>query len=568
MDIFTEISLVIVIATIISVLMRILKQPMLIGYILTGVIVGPAVFGVMQSDESLEVFSQFGIALLLFIVGLNLSPKVIREVGKVAVITGLGQVIFTSIIGYLISTLLGFDKVSSFYIAVALTFSSTIIILKLLSDKGDLDTLYGKISVGFLIVQDVLATIFLVIVSASALGNSFVDISIQLIWKSLLVGALLYVVIKFILPKLSAFFASSQEFLFLFSMGWGLGVASLFHILGLSVEIGALVAGVTLSLFPYHYEISSKMKPLRDFFLILFFVLLGSRLMLSNIYAVIIPAIIFSTYVLIGNPLIVMTLMGMLGFNKKTSFKSGLNVAQISEFSLILIALGYKLGHVDETVVSLITVVGLITIAGSSYMIMYSNKLYGLLSKYLSVFERKVKNKTSSQEEVFDSILFGYNRIGYDFLGVFRKIGAKYLVVDYDPSVINELESSGIECEYGDASDNEFLDGLSLKNVKMAISTIPDYDVTISLLDKIRAVNEFAIIMVLSHSIDDTYKFYEHGASYVVMPHFLGGAYASELVQKHKFDVQKFDLERENHMKNLSKRRALGHEHPKIEKNG
>ncbi|EKE05461.1 MAG: hypothetical protein ACD_19C00284G0003, partial [uncultured bacterium] len=352
MDIFTEISLVIVIATIVSVLMRVLKQPMLIGYILTGVIVGPAVFGVMQSPESLEVFSQFGIALLLFIVGLNLSPKVIREVGKVATITGLGQVVFTSIIGYLISSILGFDKVESFYIAVALTFSSTIIILKLLSDKGDLDSLYGKVSIGFLLVQDILATLFLVVVSASALGDTFGSIAIQLIWKSFLLGLLLFLFIKFILPRLSVYFATSQEFLFLFSIGWGFGLASVFHALGLSIEIGALVAGVTLSLFPYHYEISSKMKPLRDFFLILFFVLLGAELGVDNLSGAIIPALIFSAFVLIGNPLIVMTLMGILRFNKKTGFLSGLTVAQISEFSLILVALGYKLGHVDEKVIS------------------------------------------------------------------------------------------------------------------------------------------------------------------------------------------------------------------------
>lgn len=568
MDIFTEISIVIVIATIISALMKFLKQPMLIGYILTGVIVGPAVFGIMKSADSFEIFSQFGIALLLFIVGLNLSPKVIREVGKVAVITGLGQVIFTSVIGFLISLLLGFNKVESFYIAVALTFSSTIIILKLLADKGDLESLYGKISVGFLLIQDILATVFLVIVSASALGDSVLDVTVQLLWKSLLLVVLLYFVIKFLLPRLSTFFATSQEFLFLFSIGWGLGLAAFFHFLGLSIEIGALVAGVTLSLFPYHYEISSKMRPLRDFFLILFFVLLGSRLMVGNVAEIALIALVFSAFVLIGNPIIVMSLMGFLKFNKKTGFMAGLTVAQISEFSLILTALGYKLGHLDERVVSVVTLVGLVTIAGSSYMIMYSNHLYKLFAKYLGIFERKDRNKSVSQIETYDSILFGYNRIGFDFLGVFRKIGAKYLVVDYDPDVINDLEFSGVNCKYGDASDNEFLDELSIKGIKMAISTIPDYEVTVSLIDKIRSVNEDAIIMVISHSIDDAYKFYEHGASYVVMPHFLGGTYASGLVEKHKFNKLKFDLERENHIKHLGKRRALGHEHPNIEKNG
>jgi len=568
MDVFVEISLIIVFAAVVSGVMRLLKQPLIIGYIVTGLAVGPYGFFILKSTESLEVFSQFGIAMLLFIVGLNLSPKVIREVGKVALITGLGQVLFTSVVGYGISRLLGFGNLPSIYISVALTFSSTIIILKLLSDKGDLDSLYGKISIGFLLVQDIVATLILIVVSSTTLGSNPQEIAINLILRGILLVALISLFVKFILPKLSKFFARSQEFLFLFSIAWGLGLASLFHYLGFSIEIGALVAGVALSLFPYNYEISAKMRPLRDFFIILFFILLGSQLNIDNPTKLIAPALILSAFVLIGNPLIVMILMGSLKYSKKIGFMSGLTVAQISEFSLILVALGYKLGHVSGEVVSLITIVGLITIAGSSYMIIFSDKVYPFISRYLSVFERNTKIKGLPRKINYDAILFGYNRIGYDFLGVFRKIGAKYLVVDYDPDVVSNLNEAQIPCEYGDVGDVEFLDELNLESIKMAVSTIPEYEINIILIDKIRKQNAGAIIMVISHNIDDTYKLYERGATYVVMPHFLGGTYASALVHKHKFNTQKFAIEKDLHIKHLNKRKVLGHEHPEILKNG
>lgn len=381
MEIFVELSIIIGIAVLIAGIMRLLKQPLIIGYILTGIIVSPYFLNIVSSTETIVVFSQIGVALLLFIVGISLSPRVIKEVGKVSLVTGIGQIIFTSLIGFFISRLLGFSILVSLYIAIALTFSSTIIIMKLLSDKKDLDKLYGKISIGFLLVQDIFAIILLMIISSFSSRLKLSGISLQsFIIGAIFIGGFILISI-YILPKLSTFFAKSQEFLFLFSIGWGMGLAALFHYIGFSMEIGALVAGITLSMSPYHYEISSKLRPLRDFFVILFFILLGSQMVFGNISQFIIPAVIFSLFILIGNPLIVMILMGMLGYKKKTGFQAGFTVAQISEFSLILIALGVTVGHLTNEILSLITIVGLITIAGSTYLILYSNKIYPHLAK-------------------------------------------------------------------------------------------------------------------------------------------------------------------------------------------
>ena len=419
-SVFLEISLVIILAVLISGIMKLLKQPLIIGYIITGIVSGPLILNLVKADEIVTVFSHFGIVFLLFIAGLSLNPKVLRSVGKVSLITGLGQVAFTSIIGFVICVILGFNYVESLYISIALTFSSTIIIIKLLSDKGDLQTLYGRISVGFLIVQDVIAVLMLMIISSFT--NGFEAI-FSLTLETVLIGAgtLTFIALfsYYALPRITGFFSDSQEFLLLFAIGWLLLLAIIFSYLNFSIEIGALIAGITMSISPYHFEIKSKMNVLRDFFILFFFVLLGSQMVFTNISNYVLPIIIFSLFILVGNPLIVMILMGSMRYTKRNGFLAGLTVAQISEFSLILVSLGVAVGHVTNDTLSLITATGLITIFGSAYLITHANKIYSLISGYLWIFERKGR-KTDEHyhggDSRYDIILFGYNRMGFSLL--------------------------------------------------------------------------------------------------------------------------------------------------------
>jgi len=563
---FNQISLIILIVLAVSLVIRLLKQPLIIGYIISGIIAGPFFLGILPGIDEIGVFSEFGIAFLLFIVGLHLSPRVIKEVGKISLITGLGQIVFTFLLGYFVGTLLGFSTITSVYLAIAMTFSSTIIIMKLLSDKGDLYTLYGKISIGFLLIQDLVAIIILIIVSSlSSGGNIASNIGFTLL-RGLILVSILAPISVFILPKFQDFFGKSQEFLFVFSVAWGLGLASLFFYAGLSIEVGALIAGVLLSMSPYSIEISSKLKPLRDFFLISFFLLLGAQLTIGNINELIGPAIIFSLLILIGNPLIVISLMGLLGYTKKTNFLAGLTVAQISEFSLILIALGVKLGHISSETLSLITLTGLITIAGCTYMIIYSDKLYHKLSKYLKFFEKKRPTENKIKTRKIDSILFGYNRIGFSILGSLKKIRKNYLVVDYNPDVISDLKKLGIPCLYGDVDDEDMLSDLPLDKTDIIVSTIPDFETNSIIIDMVRRVNKKAIVIVRAHSIDDALDLYKRGASYVLTPHFLGGEYVARMLAIIKTDQAGYLEEKERHIKMLKERYVKGQEHPDIEK--
>ncbi len=566
-EVFIQISFMILIVLVVSFIMRLLKQPLIVGYIISGVIVGPYFLGILPGIDAIHTFSEIGIALLLFIVGLHLTPKVIKEVGKISLITGLGQIFFTAIIGYLIANLLGFNVITSIYIACALTFSSTIIILKLLSDKGDLDNLYGKISIGFLLVQDFVAILALIIISSLSTGQNF----LSSVGFTLLKGAgLLFILILisiFCLPKFQRFFAKSQEFLFVFSMAWGLGIASLFYFIGLSIEIGALIAGVLLSISPYHLEMSSKLKPLRDFFIISFFLLLGAQIAIINIGSMIVPALILSLLIIIGNPLIIMILMGMEGFTKKTGFLAGLTIAQIGEFSLIVVALGAKVGHISNEILSLITLVSVITIGVCTYLVLYSNKIYHLLEKYLSIFERKKISEKRKIDKNIEAVLFGYNRIGFGILSSLKKIKKKYLVVDFNPDVIADLKKLGIPSVYGDIDDDRLLRELPLKKLKLAISTIPDFDTNELLIETIKAENPKAIVIVRAHTINDSMELYKKGADYVLTPHFLGGEYLAKMLKEIKTDGEGYKKEREKHIKMLTQRFDKGQEHPEVKKN-
>jgi Kef-type K+ transport system membrane component KefB len=565
MNLFIELAVIVVIATVVSLVMRALRQPLVVGYILTGIIVGPYVLNMVQSTEYIELFSKIGIATLLFIVGLNLNPSVIREVGKVSFLTGIAQVVITTLIGYFIIFWLGYDHITSLYVSVALTFSSTIIVLKLLADKGDLQKLYGKISIGFLLVEDLIAVLILLGVStfaattaAGAGANPWEAIG-YLLANGVLLTVILFLVSKYFLPKASALFASSQELLYIFSLAWGLGMAALFYTFGFSIEIGALIAGVSLALSPFAYEIGARIKPLRDFFIVIFFVLLGSQLAIDGIGLLITPAVILSLFVLIGNPLIVFILMNLLGYKRKTAYMSALTVAQISEFSLILAAMAHGFGHISADAVSLVTLVGIITIAGSTYLILYSETIFPRIEWLLKLLEwrqpKKREQKTDSHS--YDMVIFGYDRVGTDFVEAAEKLKGSYVVVDFNPEVIMAMREKNIPHLYGDAEDVEFLSELSFKNVKLVVSTIPDARPNLVLLRAYRKVNPAGIILVMAQTVERAREFYLASATYVIMPHYLGAHHASMMISRHGFDVEEFQKARNLHLQKLLKRKSV-----------
>lgn len=565
MELFSELSVLVVLATAVALLMRLLRQPLIIGHILTGLIAGPFLLNIVHSEETLALLGQVGVAILLFTVGLHLDPSVIKKFGRVAVITGIGQVVITSLAGYWVCVALGFGLLPSIYIAIALAFSSTIIIMKLISDKGDLETLYAKIAIGFLLVQDLIAVVLLFAIPLFTAEASVESIG-KLVGLGIALVAVIGLIAHFILPRVSAAISKSHEFLFLFALAWGIGIAALFRELGFSLESGALIAGIALATMPARLEISARLSPLRDFFIVIFFIYLGAELQLGSIGALITPALILSTLVLIGNPLILMAVLGFMGYKKKTSLQTGFTVAQISEFSLILVALGVSLGHLTQEHLSLVTLVGLITIFGSTYLVLYSDRIYRTFAPVLSVFERGNAREPRMRTKHYDIILFGCNRVGYDFLAVLEKFGRPFVVVDHDPDRIAELERRGIPVLFGDAGDPDFLETIDFSRTELVLSTVPDADVNSLLHQTVREQAPDAVVIVVAHRVMDAIGHYEGGVDYVVLPHFLGSKHAAEIVLRFKSNRDKYEILRSEHLDDLLLRVSAGHEHPEAKK--
>ncbi|HLC99167.1 MAG TPA: cation:proton antiporter [Candidatus Nanoarchaeia archaeon] len=568
MDIFFQIGLMFIIAALLAYAAKLLKQPLITAYIAAGIIISQYSLNIIEDTSIISTMAEIGVVFLLFITGLGLSPMIMKGFGKISLFTGIGQVLFTSIIGFFILYLFGFSVVESVYIAVALTFSSTIIIMKLLSDKGETETLHGRIAIGFLIVQDIIAMFILMVISSVSEGAGVQGILLNVVIKASVILFALALTAYYVMPQVMSRIAKSQEFLLIFSVAWCLGLSILFRNLGFSIELGALLAGVTLSVSTYRHEISSRLRPIRDFFLVIFFIYLGSNLIFTNISFHTIAIVALSLFILVGNPLIVMAIMGAFGYSRRTGFMAGLTVAQISEFSLILVALGVKLGHLSAEILSLVTIIGIITIAGSVYMVTYSSKIYPKVSRFLKIFEiakRRKEGLPSGLPETrpYDVILFGHNRMGFSLLNKMKDLKMRLLVVDFDPNTINSLEQRRINCVYGDVQDVEFLGTLDFRKTWLIISTIPEIETNRLLLEYTKARNRSIIAFVTSHNIEEAFQLYKEGADYVILPHFLGGERVSSLIEEIKGDHKKLNITKLEHITDLKTRMELEHVHPR-----
>ena len=506
-----------------------LRQPVLIAYIVIGIVAGPAVLGVVTAHDQIDLLAQVGVAVLLFVVGLKLDLQHIRHIGPVALATGLGQLAFTIVIGFLLILAMGKGWVEALYVAVALTFSSTIIIVKLLSDKREIDSLHGRIAVGFLIVQDLAVVVAMMVMSALRGDGSGGEGSLLALAGSLslrigVAAAGMYLLMRYILPRVVDRMAQSQELLLIFAIAWGTGLAALGEWAGFSKEAGAFLAGFSLASTHYRDAINSRLTGIRDFLLLFFFIDLGAKLDFSTLGGEIWPALVLSLFVLIGNPLIVMAIMGYMGYRKRTGFLCGLTVAQISEFSIIIVAMGITLGHIGGGALGLTTLVGLITIALSTYMILYSHPLYDKLAPWLGAFERKrpyrelaVATERHDLREA-DVIVFGLGRYGSRLALGLKEAGLKVLGVEFDPEAARALRRHGLPVRYGDGIASEFLESLPLKDTRWVVSTLPDMASNRDLLRSLRELHFTGEVAVVAREEFDGAALKRLGAPTILYP--------------------------------------------------
>lgn len=534
---FYELTALLALAAAIGFIGLLLRQPMIVSFIAVGVLASPSALGIVESRENIEILAELGIAVLLFLVGLKLDLKLVRTLGPVSLATGLGQVFFTAFFGFFIGLWLGLDVVTSLYVAVALTFSSTIIIVKLLSDKKEVDSLHGRIAIGFLIVQDLFVVFAMMVLSAFGIGaqggedaHALIQIASVILYAFIMLGFVM-VFIRYLATPLVSKIAHSAELLIVFAIGWAALLAAVGDYFGLSKELGGLLAGISLASTPFREAIIARLSSLRDFLLLFFFIALGAQLDLNLLGDQVYPALIFSVFVLIGNPMIVLAIMGYMGYRKRTGFLAGMTVAQISEFSLIFMAMGVTLGHVNSETLGLVTLVGLITIALSVYMITYSHTLYRWLEPVLGIFERKIPVREEAEanqnieKKKYDVILFGLGRYGSAIAEHLKADNVKLLAIDFNPDEVRNWKAMGYDAVYGDACDHEFIGTLPLKNVKWVVSAMPQHELGVThqdprliLIDGLKREGFQGKIAVSTQRANEKEALKESGANLVFLP--------------------------------------------------
>ncbi|MEX2033355.1 MAG: cation:proton antiporter [Candidatus Colwellbacteria bacterium] len=548
---FQELATVIVLAVVCGFLAHLLRQPALIGFIAAGALIGYLEYARVIDVVPLENLASIGVALLLFLVGLEMDFRTLKRIGKTAVLAGLGQIAFTFAFGFLIcSYILGFSNLVSFYIAAALTFSSTIIVVKLLSEKKDLNSLYGRIVIGVLLVQDFVA-ILLLIFLAGLQGDG--QVGPEAFASPFLKGAglvLLAIIASRILPRALDVIGRSQEMLYLFSLAWALGVATLTLRLGLSIEIGGFLAGLALATSSEHFQIGARLRPVRDFFIILFFVALGISAVEGGAAISVLPAVLLAVFVLIGNPLIILLIMGALGYRARTSFLTSLTVAQISEFSFVVVALGNRLGHIGSDEVTLVVLVGMFTIFVSSYFILYGNRIYEFLKPVVKGFEfrRKLVEEFPAETDLAGHVvLVGVHRMGENILHALSELKTNFVALDFDPVMVRKLAKAGVPVIYGDVTDSEIQEKAGLVKSKVVISTVPDLKDNLVILEEVRRQKSKAKLILTAEDEWSARQLYKKGADYVILPRFLGGQELARILSEdHKFtslkELKKRDL--------------------------
>lgn len=536
---FLLVGAIIALAAFLGAWAAFLKQPIFIAYIIAGIIAGPLILHSNVQAETLNLLADLGLSFVLFLVGMDLKTKDLRRFGLAAVSVGLKQIAACLIVALLVARLLGFSNLASVYIAVALAFSSTMVTVKILTEKRELDSLFGELTVSILLLQDLVAIFALIIISSFATsgGASAFGLLITVVVGAFLLG-LGYVLNQTLLPYVFERIAYNTELLFIGALAWLFIIAAGAAYAGFSLEIGAFLAGVGLANLPEEQQIAARIRPLRDFFILIFFILIGARVALSQLSAILLPAFVLTVLVLILKPLVTMFWLSRAGFRKRTAFMSGLAISQVSEFSLVLLFFGQKIGHINQNTVGTVTLVTLATIAASSYGLQNANRLYRWLGKYLDIFEPKTKITEEKREKEFAEhfVLIGAGRLGWDILKGLARHEKDIVVVEFNPAISDKLREENFNIIFGDITDPEIQEEANLEQASLVISTIFDEADTQELLETIKSYEREIPFVATAATEFAGLKFYQQGATYVIIPRVISSRFFANLLSPQKLE--------------------------------
>jgi Kef-type K+ transport system membrane component KefB len=544
LDVLTQIAIAIVAATLFGFAMRLVKQPLILGYILAGVAVGGTEgFGWIDA-HTIEPIAHLGLILLLFMIGLEIDLKKIRRSGRAVLLTGTLQFVICVVLGLLVMPLLGFanggGKFDGLYMAVAAALSSTMIVVKILYDKDELDTLPGQITLGVLVFQDLWAILFL------AIQPNLLDPEITLVLWSMIkvfgVVGFALLVSRYVLPRVFQAMAKVPELLVIGALGWCFLVVLISEYLGLSKEMGALVAGVSLSTFPYNLDVIAKVISLRDFFITLFFVTLGTQIARPT-GEVIVIALAVALFIVISRLLSISPVLYTLRYGNRVSMIPAINLSQISEFSLVICTLGLALGHITPRVMSVVVLTLVFTSVLSTYGLLYNYEIFNRvqpLLKKLGLHDLD-EEKTHGAEAVpsRDILFMGFHResssVLYELLKLNQAFAHRVGVVDFNPETKRELDRRGIPALYGDISHFDTLHHADIHDAEVIVCSLPDAllkgTTNVRLLRQIRTIAHNARIIMCSDRLDIASDLYREGAAYVFVPRLMNARELARIIE-------------------------------------
>jgi Kef-type K+ transport system membrane component KefB len=548
-SLLANIGLVFIVATAFAFLAKLLRQPLILGYLLAGVVIGPKIGLALVSDEEIiELISEIGLILLLFIIGLEIDLKKLLSGGWTLLVTGVGQFLICAGMGIGLALALGYRidgiKFDWLYLAVTLALSSTLIVVKVLYDKFELTTLPGRITLGVLVCQDIWAIVFL------ALQPSLQDPRAVALLESFVKGAVLVVtalaVSRYALPRLFSFVAKIPELMLIAALAWCFLVSGAADWLDLSREMGALIAGVSMSTFPYNIDVIAKVINIRDFFVTLFFVALGMKIPAPAL-SIVSAAAVMSLFVLASRLLAIFPLLYLLGNGLRPSLIPAINLAQMSEFSLVIASLGLTYNHVGPELVGTLTFVFAITSVLSTYLIAYNHEIQRWLARGL------VKIGFPSGAAAAEDVSAGEHENALVFLGCFREASSilhefesranasgdkgvlgQTLVIDFNPLVLDELKRRGIRCLYGDIAHMDTLHHAHIESAALVISTISDAilrgTTNQRLLRQARRLCPNAQVVAAAETLSSAVELYEQEADFVYIARLHSARYMADLI--------------------------------------
>lgn len=543
-NIFIQLAIILGLSSLLGYLVRLLNLPLIIAYLGGGLLLSSISLWDITTFQTLSFLPEIGIAFVLFLVGMELDLREVQQLGRPIVIAGVLQVVITSLLGASLARFLGLREWDSIYLGLGLSFSSTAIIVKLLLEKKELTSLYGKLALGITLLEDLLAVLVLLWLSSA---NSFLNLGVTQTFPAasyLIKTSILFLIAllanRYLIPKIFKAVSLSPELLFLTALSWCFIYVSFSILLGFSIVVGAFLAGITLATSPYHFQIQSKVKPLRDFFLTLFFVYLGAQvnfqLMVSTFHLI----LFFTLYAILIKPLIFLLILGIFGFRKHTMFQVALNLSQISEFSLIIILVGLQGRLVSPESLTIISAAAVLSMIISSLMITHANNIYKILARVVTFFERKNFHfplEGDKDGQMSDHVvLIGGHRVGGEVIKFLQKEKIAVVVLDFNPRQVEALKRARVPAVYGDMTDPEMLDSLNLPNAKLLISTSPSVDDNLFLLAQLKERRLDLSVIMRAETAAEAKQLYKKGADLVILPEILAGNFLVEKLNTHFYD--------------------------------